>query len=724
METAAPNASPPRTRSLKLTISFIAFLAVLPLLVGVAYRNFKESGEKEQERLWLVGRSNARDTVAAWFDMEYRSALLASHAARRGNDASLQTPALAGALAEAFPANAAKLGLADAVLYWHPPSAKDAVVVMLARVGNLDVDPDADVLGVLESGIQREVRRSGFGTSEIHAFAVVATLPLTSGGKVLGVVRLMLPEKTWTSQGQACANSLAAWFEETRTRLIAENFDHAVRKALQEPLPDPERLKASLDISVEKLRESLHVNGLAIFWAVPSQDDKGRVLGQWPWLRSGTALQAPTDQDREALRTGEPPRPGAKDDPSVVIVPLTGNVPFTDPDGKVVTKQGIVAVAHFSLPSPPHRGDESRFLLILMIAIMALVLGFLFFYMNQAISQPIQRLIGAMTRGTKGELQPIAQGGASGEVAQLALIYNSMVQENRKLMDQIRGFNEQLKNKVRMATGELERRNDELRRANEKLFGLQRELSEQQRLASMGQLAGTMAHELGTPLNAMSGHIELLLAEPGAPPEEVSKRLNLIGSQIERLSGIIQSNLQELRAPAPRFVTVDLNTLAQGIVSLVTPSVAARKVSIRTSLATDLPRVAGDPGQLEQVLMNLVNNALDAMPGGGSLDLLTANRDGMACLQVRDSGNGISREDIRRVFDPFFTTKVPGKGTGLGLAICREIVKAHGGSIDVQSEPGKGSWFTVKFPAAEKLDGSGFGKAAETPAPQPAAKLP
>lgn len=716
MEPVAPNASPPRTRSLKLTVSFIAFLAVLPLLIGVAYRNFKESDENELERLDLVDRSNKTAIIADWFGTDYREARIEEFSALPWAEQGLEA-ALKQAMQSSFPALAVRLGSSEAAVYWNSGTSLEPQVAILARVGAVEDTPDSDVLAVAQSGAPLEFSRSGVGPGGGHTALVQATLPLFISGQVRAIVRIVLPSDLWTRESDSLRAGIVSWFDELRIRKTVE-------RALTVPLKNPDRLKASLETTVERLRESLHVNGLAVF-LVFTNDRKERVLDQW--LRSGSAPQYTSKVDEQALKEGAVPRPDPKDDPAVVVLPLTGIVPrsldTTAAPGEE-GKPGIVAVAHFSLPTPPPRGAGSRFLLILMIAVMSLVLGFLFFYMNQAISQPIQRLIGAMTRGVKGELQPIAQGGASGEVAQLALIYNSMVQENRKLMDQIRGFNEQLKNKVRMATGELERRNDELRRANEKLFGLQRELSEQQRLASMGQLAGAMAHELGTPLNAMSGHIELLLAEEGAPPEEVSKRLRLIGSQIERLSGIIQSNLQELRAPAPRFVTVDLNTLAQGIVSLVTPSVGARKVAIRTSLATDLPRVAGDPAQLEQVLMNLVNNALDAMPSGGSLDLLTAAQDGMACLQVRDSGAGISKDDIRKIFDPFFTTKVPGKGTGLGLAICREIVKAHGGAIEVQSEPGRGSWFTVKLPAAERVDGSAIRKASETPAQQPAAKLP
>ncbi len=710
MDQAAPNASPPRTRSLKLTISFIAFLAVLPLLIGVAYRNFKESDEQEEERLWLVERSNSAALVSDWVMTRYRKAQIEEYSASAGAAKGVEEDLRAG-----FPVLAARLRLSEAALFWRTfPAAEPSrpQISLVAKIGAVQDAPDADVKAVALSGTPLEFRRSGVGPGSDHTALVEVTLPLFAAGQVRAIARIVHPSEAWDRDSESLKTGLASWVEEVRIRKTVE-------KALKVPLKSADALKAELDREVDALREKLRINGLSVFLVV-TNDRRERVLV--PWLRSGVAPQDTSTADEKALKEEAVPRPEPRDDPALVVVPLMGMVPksldaaaSTDEEGK----PGVVAVAHFAIRAPPAQGAGSRFLLILMIAIMALVLGFLFFYMNQAISQPIQRLIGAMTRGTKGELQPIAAGGGSGEVAQLALIYNSMAQENRKLMDQIRGFNEQLKNKVRLATGELERRNDELRRANEKLFGLQRELSDQQRLASMGQLAGSMAHELGTPLNAMSGHIELLLSEEGALPADVSKRLKLIGSQIDRLSGIIQSNLQQLRAPAPRFVTVDLNALVQGIVSLVTPSVGARKVAMRTSLAASLPRVAGDPGQLEQVLMNLVNNALDAMPGGGSLDLLTAVQENMVCLQVRDSGAGISRDDVRRIFDPFFTTKSPGKGTGLGLSICREIVKAHGGAIDVQSEPGKGSWFTIKLPAAERVDGSALAKAVTAPA-QPA----
>ena len=270
METAAPNASPPRTRSLKLTISFIAFLAVLPLLVGVAYRNFKESDEKEQERVWLVSRSNAAAMVADWFYEAYRIAQVNSHSARLGADTAppLKDSALSAALAAEFPGHAAKLGLSDAALYWNSATKKDPLVQMVARVGDIEGAPDDDVLGVFQSGMPRENERIGSGTTT-HSVAVEAILPLTYGGQVRGVVRLILSSETWASRGQACASSLSTWFEETRSRLIAQGIAQGIaqkmREALNAPLRDHELLKKDLDASVERLRESLHINGLAVF---------------------------------------------------------------------------------------------------------------------------------------------------------------------------------------------------------------------------------------------------------------------------------------------------------------------------------------------------------------------------------------------------------------------------------------------------------------------------
>ncbi|NUN48929.1 MAG: hypothetical protein HUU15_08895 [Candidatus Brocadiae bacterium] len=699
-----------RPIGLRLTVSFLAFLAVVPLLIYVAGQTSLEGGEREREREWLLRRTNASIGVSTWFDRKLRSAQLAqAETFVVGEDTELDAGVLQAELQGEFPGVVKALDLQSAALFVDTSKTASPALRLLSRVGAVDPAPDSELTAAARS---RVPVASLLTPGDMHALILMqVSLPLEAGEHRF-VARLVFPATDRTTRPLAHATALSRWALDVRERLLrvrekaaaaesANAMAAALRKAQDQPVKDWEPLRKQLQEEIESVTVAHSLRGLTIFLAVRAESGEGRVLR--PWLRSGESSQEWGPTDAQAFATGQVPVP-ADGRTSTVSLPLLGRVPAATVEG---VEPGVVAVARFELPPPPPRATSARAFLIVMIGIMALVLGSLFFYIQQAVSQPIQRLIGAMTRGKAGDLEPIAQGGASGEVAQLALIYNSMVQENRTLLDQIRGFNEQLKKKVQLATGELERRNDELRRANDRLFGIQRELSEQQRLASLGQLAGSMAHELGTPLNAMSGHIELLLTDEAGLPADVSKRLKLIGGQIERLSGIIQKTLHQLRAPAPRFVSVDLNALAQGIVSLVTPSVTARKVAIRMSLSTGLPRVSGDPGQLEQVLMNLVNNALDAMPGGGSLDLLTTHQDGQVCLQVRDSGAGVPDGDIQKIFDPFFTTKSPGKGTGLGLAICREIVKAHHGSVDVQSSPGRGTWFTVKFPPEVSVENGG-----------------
>ena len=723
MEQPAPSPAP--RLSLKLTVTFLAFLAVLPAIAFLASLNVMEGDEKTRVREWQVARSNAAVSVAAWFDRSYRDAVLAEvPSTPAASDLAVPDEQLRGGLQKDFSAAATSLGLTNASLFWNLGTQESPNLSLLGRVGTAPQIPDAELL----SAFRGKVPIYGTKSAESHEQIIVqVSLPLQTAGEFRGVARLLLPAQDWTSRGIAVATGLGGWIEDVRDRMARDRTERALvarteteraalKKALESPseLADWDGLRSRLEATVESLRGEHELSGLTLFRVVPEEGGGGPTLRSW--LKSGVGPQNWSHVDQEARRSGTLVAPLEGANLTEIALPLVARVRRTDSTGIAHTVPEVVAVAHFYVPAPAPTGRVGRILLIVMIGVMALVLGFLFLYMNQAISQPIQRLIGAMTRGAEGELHPIAAGGASGEVAQLALIYNRMVQENQKLMNQIRGFNEELRNKVRLATSELEKRNEDLRNTNARLFQLQRELTDQQRLASLGQLAGSMAHELGTPLNAMSGHIELLLSDEGHLAPDVSKRLRLIGGQIERLSGIIQRTLHQLRVPAPHFVSVDLNHLVQGIVSLVTPSVSSRKVTIRTSLAPTLPRVQGDPEQLEQVVMNLVNNALDAMPGGGSLDLLTAAQEGQVCLQVRDSGAGISSEDQARIFDPFYTTKGPGKGTGLGLAICQDIVKAHHGTIDVQSEPGQGSWFTVRFPLEVGMAGS------PAPAPIPAVK--
>ncbi|HVY62466.1 MAG TPA: ATP-binding protein, partial [Planctomycetota bacterium] len=247
-------------------------------------------------------------------------------------------------------------------------------------------------------------------------------------------------------------------------------------------------------------------------------------------------------------------------------------------------------------------------------------------------------------------------------------------------------------------------------KANERLFETERSVARLERLASLGQLASTIAHEVGTPLNAIYGHIQIMRADP-VLLEKHGERLVVIESQIERLTTTIQGVLTDLRAPETQLADVDLNAVVRELAALTGAAVAARSVRLEITLSPDLPTVPADRTQLSQVFVNLLTNALDAMPAGGRIRIETRratigeDRQPAVAVEFSDTGVGISAEDLKRVFEPFYSTKALGHGTGLGLAICHQVVKRHGGTITVTSEAGRGSTFLVLLP--RERDGSG-----------------
>jgi PAS domain S-box-containing protein len=227
------------------------------------------------------------------------------------------------------------------------------------------------------------------------------------------------------------------------------------------------------------------------------------------------------------------------------------------------------------------------------------------------------------------------------------------------------------------------------KRAEEELFMARK-------LASIGQLAAGVAHEINNPLANIS-----LLAENISmitKDKEIHRKLNKLNDQRKIATSIIQSLLNFSRTIEPRFSTVDLNSIgSKSLSSFETDRL--REVRTVMELQPDLPNIKGDPEQLRQVFNNLVDNAFAAMPEGGRLTLTTAQvNDKFVEARIKDTGHGIPEEDIPQVFDPFFTRKDVGDGVGLGLSICHGIVKAHNGTIDVESETGKGTTFVIRLP--------------------------
>jgi hypothetical protein len=226
---------------------------------------------------------------------------------------------------------------------------------------------------------------------------------------------------------------------------------------------------------------------------------------------------------------------------------------------------------------------------------------------------------------------------------------------------------------------------------------LERRLVQADKLSSIGLLAAGVAHEVNTPLAVISTYAQMLAKQISGDAQK-APLLEKIARQTFRASEIVNSLLNFSRTSPTEFVPLDLNKIVRETLTLVEHQFTAAGVQIELSLAEALPRIRGNPGKLQQVFLNLFLNARDAMESGGRLSVATTGGDGSVRLSVKDSGSGISPENLARIFDPFFTTKGARKGTGLGLSVSYGIVREHAGDIEVQSELGQGALFLLSFP--------------------------
>jgi len=239
---------------------------------------------------------------------------------------------------------------------------------------------------------------------------------------------------------------------------------------------------------------------------------------------------------------------------------------------------------------------------------------------------------------------------------------------------------------------------------------LEQQLVRSDKLASLGTLVAGIAHEINNPLGIIAGYSEALLDRAHEPAlanvpgfEDFPEYLRTIHSEIFRCKGILKSLLEFARPSGGTFREIDINELIKEVLLLLKHRTARLQHTLSLTLNRDLPKIFADAGSLRQLLMNLLLNAIYFTPVGGSISITTgldeAERAGGIRLDVRDTGAGIPADLLDKVFDPFFTTKPVGEGTGLGLTICHRIVEEHGGTIDVESELGKGTTFIIKLPA-------------------------
>jgi two-component system NtrC family sensor kinase len=309
------------------------------------------------------------------------------------------------------------------------------------------------------------------------------------------------------------------------------------------------------------------------------------------------------------------------------------------------------------------------------------------YVMIRNITRPIVELVGATRRIAAGRLDQQVAAPAHGEIALLAESFNTMLESLRQMKADLEEWGRTLEEKV-------EERTDEL-------VQMQLRVAQSERLASIGMLAAGVAHEINNPLGGILALTSLAVEDL---PDDHPDRANLeeVVRQAERCRDIVRGLLEFSRQSEMHMEVVDVSRVLEDTVGLIGKQASFFNVRLVREWAPDLPTIVADRSQLQQVFLNLIVNAVQAMDERGTLTIRTARTpdEGMVEIAFSDTGHGIPPEAIDRVFDPFFSTKQGGQGTGLGLAIAYGIVTRHRGTIAVQSRLDHGTTFTIRFPVA------------------------
>jgi signal transduction histidine kinase len=267
-----------------------------------------------------------------------------------------------------------------------------------------------------------------------------------------------------------------------------------------------------------------------------------------------------------------------------------------------------------------------------------------------------------------------------------------------EMLDQLERSNLSLQDRIEDATRDLSLRNAQLAASRNLLFAARESLARAERVAALGQVAANVAHQVGTPLNLVSGYIQMIRDDPRTD-DRIRSRLQTVNGQIQNVTRVVRTLLDYARQPSG-FDMVALSEIIERVREIAQPRLSASHIQSQISIPDGLPPIRADVTQLEMALLNLVTNALDAMPHGGTLSITATSRPDAIRLEVADTGPGIPAEIMERLFEPWLTTKPTGQGTGLGLAIVRDVITAHGGTVSASNQA-MGAVFVIDLPTGD-----------------------
>ncbi len=406
--------------------------------------------------------------------------------------------------------------------------------------------------------------------------------------------------------------------------------------------------------------------------------------------------------ERIPFSTSDAAGPENKTDPLILEALHSGNTlvdiegvnipPFSSYKGfKIATplrvsgeSKGALLIFQPLSPLEENIALSQRLIALWIILFLIIIALFGFYILSRRIIKPVHELIKTTEKIAGGKFPENADIGSVKEINQLYSALKTMYEEIEEGKDRLR-------DKIK----ELEDTNAELKLT-------QRELISAEKLASLGQLSAGIAHEIGNPLSAINGYVDVLKRASNIDEEKRSGFLDDIQKEVDRIDKIIKTllNYSRTKKTAPQFL--DPNRVVRDSVDIIRSQGVLKNISIILELSDDIPFIEGDPGQLSQVIINLILNARDAMDGYGEIAISTSEiPDSGVRIAISDNGTGIAPEILDKVFDPFFTTKEPGEGTGLGLSVSARIIETFGGRINARSAEGEGAVFEILFPAAK-----------------------
>lgn len=353
----------------------------------------------------------------------------------------------------------------------------------------------------------------------------------------------------------------------------------------------------------------------------------------------------------------------------------------------------IIGILYVGILERPYIDTTNRVIFgfsiiaVLCVIVLLVILAF----STTRITDPLHKMVLATQQIAKGDLSHKLTITSKDEIGALAVSFNQMTKELKTANEKLIEWGTTLEKKVQERTKELTE--------------MQTHLIQSEKLASLGKLAAGIAHEINNPLGGILiySHLTLEDIEKDNPQYENLKK---IVKETTRCKDIVKGLLEFARPRDPEMILTDINEIVEKSLSIMERQALFQNISLKKKYAEDLPKIVADSAQLQQVFMNIIINAAEAMDGNGTLSIKTTigEKGESIDIEFTDTGHGIKDEDKKRLFEPFFTTKEVGKGTGLGLAISYGIIRKHNGTIKVTSQEGKGSSFTVVLPFKREMD--------------------